>query len=582
MLDCGLDMTSALSFLPLPLIPSSRLFNLPTWTPRNVSDPLLEGELRECAGHVFIDSCPEFCLPEDGIIDFSEVDLILISNYQNMMALPYITENTGFKGFVYATEPTLQIGRMFMEELVTYIERTPKIRVASRWKQANILKNLPPTLCDSIKPRSWKQLYTMKEINSCLSKVQVVGFAEKLDVYGAMKVSAVSSGYCLGSCNWIIWSAHEKIGYISASSTLTTHPKSLEQPPLKNCDVLFLSSLTQTPLANPDSMLGELCVTAAVTVKSGGNVLIPCYPSGITFDLFECLSAQLESGGHMNVPMYFLSPVADNTLAYSNILAEWLSTSKQSKVYSAEEPFPHASLIRSGRIKSFSSLTAESFSQEFRTPCIVFAGHPSLRFGDSVHFMELWANSSNNAVIFTEPDFPYLEAIAPYQPLAMKALYYPIDTSLSFNQANKLIRELKPHHLLLPEQYTVPPVQYRHRTDLIIDTDYNIIPFKRGDVIQVPIRRRYERIDMDSEFAGSLMPLEVKPGISVVTVTGELHVKNNKYELKQVQKGDSPPPATKKKKTIDDPCFPSSYAWGPLDVSHFVQKLTKALSLIHI
>lgn len=28
-----------------------------------------------------------------------------------MMALPYITEGTGFKGKVYATEPTLQIGR---------------------------------------------------------------------------------------------------------------------------------------------------------------------------------------------------------------------------------------------------------------------------------------------------------------------------------------------------------------------------------------------------------------------------------------------------------------------------------------
>lgn len=28
-----------------------------------------------------------------------------------MMALPYITEHTGFTGTVYATEPTVQIGR---------------------------------------------------------------------------------------------------------------------------------------------------------------------------------------------------------------------------------------------------------------------------------------------------------------------------------------------------------------------------------------------------------------------------------------------------------------------------------------
>lgn len=45
------------------------------------------------------------------LIDLSTVDVILISNYHCMMALPYITEHTGFMGTVYATEPTVQIGR---------------------------------------------------------------------------------------------------------------------------------------------------------------------------------------------------------------------------------------------------------------------------------------------------------------------------------------------------------------------------------------------------------------------------------------------------------------------------------------
>lgn len=61
---------------------------------------------------MFIDSPPEFCPPLEKLIDFSQVDIILISNYLCMMALPFITEGTGFKGRVYATEPTLQIGRL--------------------------------------------------------------------------------------------------------------------------------------------------------------------------------------------------------------------------------------------------------------------------------------------------------------------------------------------------------------------------------------------------------------------------------------------------------------------------------------
>jgi hypothetical protein len=61
----------------------------------------------------------------------------------------------------------------------------------------------------------------------------------------------------------------------------------------------------------------------AVTLKNGGNVLIPCCPSGVVYDLFECLSAHLDTVGLSLVPMYFISPVADNSLAYSNIYAEW-------------------------------------------------------------------------------------------------------------------------------------------------------------------------------------------------------------------------------------------------------------------
>lgn len=31
----------------------------------------------------------------------------------------------------------------------------------------------------------------------------------------------------------------------------------------------------------------------------------------------------------------------------------------------------------------------------------MFCGHPSLRFGDVIHFIELWGNNPNNAIVFT-------------------------------------------------------------------------------------------------------------------------------------------------------------------------------------
>uniref|UniRef100_A0A090X8J5 Putative cleavage and polyadenylation specificity factor cpsf subunit n=1 Tax=Ixodes ricinus TaxID=34613 RepID=A0A090X8J5_IXORI len=472
MFDCGLDATSVLGFLPLPLVLSTRLSNLPLWTPRDAGDAHLEGEFKEANGRVFVDSAPEFCIPETGLVDFADLDVILISNYQSMLALPYVTEGTGFKGTVYMTEPTLLIGRQFMDELVTYIERTPKPRTATKWKQQAV--KFPQLSSQDLgKPRSWKQLYNMHDVNSSLSKVKVVGFAEKVDVFGMVQVSAVSSGYCLGSCNWIVTADHEKIVYMSGSSTLTTHPKPIEHGPLRNADVLILTSLTQTPLANPDTMLGEFCITVAMTVKMGGNVLIPCYPSGVTYDLFECLSGHLETTGQVNVPNVLPLPRCGQLprlLLHPSRVAFFRKASEGIPSRRALSPCPAGPWGTFERPSRASKRKGLQPTSTRRASCLR-ATQP-LRFGDVVHFMELWGPSSNNVVIFTEPDFNLADAIAPFQPTAMKALCFPIDTSLSFVQANKLVRDLKPSNLVLPRQHTgapppaAAPERPRHRGGL--------------------------------------------------------------------------------------------------------------------
>lgn len=572
LLDCGLDMTTALNFLPLPLVHSGRLNSLPSWLPRDANDAIPEGEIRDCCGRLYVDSPPEFCVPQSGVVNFSQVDVILISNYSCMMALPYITEHTDFHGVVYATEPTLQIGGQFMEEVLHYIERTPKPKCAHQWKNADVLKLLPPPLCDAFKPRTWRQWFNSKDLHSSLARVQTVGFSERLDVFGALNITPISSGFCLGSCNWIIRSEYETIAYISGSSTLTTHPRPMEQAPLKNADVLILCGLTQTPVYDPDAMLGEFCAAVASTLRNGGNVLVPCYSSGVTYDLFECLSSHLDNQGLSSVPLVFVSPMADSSLAYSNIYAEWLSQGKQSKVYLPEEPFPHAQLVRNNRLKHFPNLHAEGFSTQFRSPCVMFTGHPSLRFGDAVHFMELWGGSQSNTVIFTEPDFMYLEALGPFQPLAMKAVYCPIDTSLNFNQANKLIRDLKPRHLVVPVQYTSAPVLQPHRSDLTIDCENKTITFQRGDVLNLPIRRAYEKMELDPELAASIVPVEIKRGVSLATLTGSLIARDNKYILKAIQAQ----PVVGRKRKREEHCYSNAYTWGALDIEEFVSRLSRA------
>ena len=47
------------------------------------------------------------------------------------------------------------------------------------------------------------------------------------------------------------------------------------------------------------------------------------------------------------------------------------------------------------------SLSLDELGSVYKTPCVIFTGHPSLRCGDAVHFMEEWGSGAENAVMFT-------------------------------------------------------------------------------------------------------------------------------------------------------------------------------------
>lgn len=115
----------------------------------------------------------------------------------------------------------------------------------------------------------------------------------------------------------------------------------------------------------------------------------------------------------------------------------------------------------------------------------------------------------------------------------MKIAHCAIDTSLNFKQANKLIQELKPATLVVPECYTQPPPLAPTLTDLVIENspDRALIPYKWGEVINLPLRRKQSQVFIENEVAQKIVPVEVKPGLSLSTVTGMLNVKDNVHNV---------------------------------------------------
>ena len=69
--------------------------------------------------------------------------------------------------------------RQYMEELIEYIERSPKPGRAFKWKQPSILSFLPSPLKDAVSPNSWRKIYTKQHLQDSMSTIHPVAFNVK-------------------------------------------------------------------------------------------------------------------------------------------------------------------------------------------------------------------------------------------------------------------------------------------------------------------------------------------------------------------------------------------------------------------
>lgn len=602
MLDCALNLQTLQHFIPQMLVQNQRFESIPSHRSPNGT---VYDNIKELNNRFYLNSPLEFCIPQFNLINIEDIDAVLISNPNFMLALPYLTRLKGFRANIYCTEPLMHFGRVLMQELTHLVKNSPFINdknnqeiknlnkfplfhglshLTLNLKQENKIIDDSEESCSSpklvkldnlsepdqittqtsqksnynifsqllnikeshFKPLNWKYLYSKTDVEECVSKIKVIDFSEIIDIYGCLKVQAKSSGYSIGSCYWIIESDCDTICYLSKSSLLNSHSKFFDQY-LKSqiIDCLIVSGLNQTQLHEPEQMIQDFCKACVMTLKNQGNVLIPVQPTGKIYDLIEFLYRYLCDSSMGNTPIYFMSHVAEQSLAYSNIFAEWLCDSKQALVYAAESPFQHGELLKNGFLKTYPGITSK-FNDEFLQPCILFASHPSLRFGEVCHFVELWKNSPNNSFIFTDSEFNYLDALAPFQPIYANYYYFPIDISLTSAQIYKLLKEPKyfpqiiasNHYRYIPGENQPGVNDHVSKIDAFkffgkVDLNF----YDQNDIIKLSLKRKYENCEIESDLAQILFPKKSMGDTApFVTFNAQLLSKNNSHVLKAAPK----------------------------------------------
>lgn len=128
----------------------------------------------------------------------------------------------------------------------------------------------------------------------------------------------------------------QKVVYVADTSIITPrHPELVDSNALgslqveggskgKTADAIILSStcVTKEPKFTPDKMVPKALGHIGAVINRNGNVLIPTYSCGVIFDLFENIKNYLLPR-MQRAPVFFISPVAEHSLAYANIIAEW-------------------------------------------------------------------------------------------------------------------------------------------------------------------------------------------------------------------------------------------------------------------
>eukprot|EP01137_Pigoraptor_chileana_P003954 Opistho-2@2548 len=534
LIDCGVGMTSVLSFLP----------QTPTYktNPRRPLNRRQDGTV-EMGGISFLDEPVRVRAPDYGGIDLAVVDAVLVSSYQSLLGLCHLCANEAFRGRIYATDPTIQLGKLLLleaHELYSSSYQPPSSSVIGGSEPVPQVAGVG-SVADMA---HWQLPPDKRKIEATISRIKPVYFNQRIELYGRVTIIPVSSGSSLGSCNWVIETKVHKFAYVGRSSLAAArHPEPFDLNALRGCNTLLLGGISSAPfrvsraasvpvdsaLPSPEAMLVELASVVAATTLKGGSVLIPITPIGVVYDLVEYLHAHLHTS---SVPFYFVSPVAANSMALAGIFGEWTCKHRMDRMYLPESPFGHDEIRNSGRLFELKCADG-SMASVYREPCVVFCSHPSLRMGDAVHFLERWSGDPNSTLLLTDPEYPTDLLLAPFRPLTINVTVCPIEPCISTTDTARLIKELKPSNIVLPSIYM--------ESRAISIAAPNALVMNNGSTVKVPVSRTRETGTMAGEMSASLFPDATATGtrvrVAVDTMNNRTTVVSMPPQLEQAMSG---------------------------------------------
>ena len=318
-----------------------------------------------------------------------EIDKVVITHahIDNSGRLPLLVKQ-GFKGKIYATEPTCRLLEIMLRDSAHIQE------IEAGWRSRKGRRSGD----DATGP-----LYTIADAEKVFPLLVPCHYNEIIEIGGDTRIRFADAGHLLGSSYvemWLTESGKTKKVVFSGDIGTPGHPMICNPTYVKEADFIVMESTYGNRKRSPSfDTVAELAKIIELTLTKGGNVICPAFAIGRTQDLLYHIREIKERNLAPSVqgfPVYLDSPLATAaTKVYSMELSGYLD----------EEA---ATLIRAGiQPLSFEGLnfveTAEQSKQlnDDKTPKVIISSSGMCDAGRIRHHLKhnLWRHEC--AVIFT-------------------------------------------------------------------------------------------------------------------------------------------------------------------------------------
>lgn len=333
------------------------------------------------------------------------VDLILISHADNqhLGCLPLLQGKYGGLSEpipMLCTLPVLKFGQMVLYD--TFMNQEMEGRTTQSVNKSSLQ-------------------FDLDDVDNAFKHVQTVKYCQQISLekvlknlkYSLIKENPSHShiyfcGYCsgrtVGGTIWRIRYGNSDIVYamdLNLRKEITLNGASVELlPPSPALLITEAGSLRRQHYTNPSLSntstnkkekedFNKVLSSIMITLRQGGNVLIPCEPAGRTLEYLQIFAKYWHDKKLGLYHLVFLSHMATNIFEYASSQLEWMNDNLSKDFYNGRpNPFDLKSLMLLHNI--------DDLEKNYPGPKVVFASDSSLSLGHSKELLLRWGQDPKN------------------------------------------------------------------------------------------------------------------------------------------------------------------------------------------